>query len=65
MFTADNTTGYTTDQLDALNSALKLKLAGVEPNSDEWHQIETALFLPFYAGFCNKRTSNELSVVRQ
>ena len=48
MFTADNTTGYTTDQLDALNYALKLKLAGVEPNSDEWHQIEKALFLPFY-----------------
>ena len=48
MFTADNTTGYTTDQLDALNSALKLKLADVEPNSDEWHQIEKALFLPFY-----------------
>ena len=48
MFTADNTTGYTTDQLDVLNSALKLKLAGMDPNSDEWHQIEKALFLPFY-----------------
>jgi hypothetical protein len=42
MFTADNTTGYTSDQLDALNSELKLRLDGVEPNSDEWHQIEKA-----------------------
>ena len=48
MFTADNTTGYTTDQLDALNSALKLKLAGMDPNSDEWQKIKKALFLPFY-----------------
>ena len=42
MFTADNTTGYTGEQLDALNDELKLRLAGVEPNSDEWHQIEQA-----------------------
>jgi hypothetical protein len=40
MFTADNTTGYTGEQLDALNS--ELKLDGIEPNSDEWHQIEKA-----------------------
>lgn len=42
MFTSDNTDGYTLDQLAALNAELAAKLAGVERNSYEAHQIEKA-----------------------
>lgn len=44
MFTADNTTGYTQAELDALNAefAARLAAAGVEPGSDEAHEMEKA-----------------------
>lgn len=41
-FTTDNTTGYTTEQLAALNAELAQRLDGVERNSDEWIAIEQA-----------------------
>jgi hypothetical protein len=40
MFTAENTSGYTTAQLAALNAALAVRLIGIEPGSDEYRRIE-------------------------
>jgi hypothetical protein len=40
MFTMDSTEGYTQNQLDALNAELEIRLAGIEPHSDEWYRIE-------------------------
>lgn len=42
MFTFDNTTGYTSQQLDELNDELAQRLIGVEPYTDESYQIESA-----------------------
>ena len=42
MFTPENTDGYTAEQLAALNAELAERLAGVEPGSDLYYQIEHA-----------------------
>lgn len=49
MLTNDNTEGYTAEQLAALNVELAERLAGVEPSTDEYYQIEKA-FLDEVAG---------------
>ena len=43
MFTTDNTDGYTVKQLAEFNEELAQRLDGVEPGSDEAHQIAKAL----------------------
>ena len=43
MFTMNNTDGYTAQQLAAFNEELAQRLEGVEPGSDEAHQIAKAL----------------------
>jgi hypothetical protein len=37
MDTQDNTTGYTQEELDALNAELEGLLQGLEPYSDAWY----------------------------
>lgn len=41
-FTQDNTHGYTNRQLSSLNAELALRLAGIDPDSDEYRQTEAA-----------------------
>ena len=40
MFTLENTNGYTQAQLDKMNAELKEALKGVEPDSDNYKQME-------------------------
>lgn len=42
MFDQYNTTGYTNEQLAALNAELAARLAGLDPDSDEYQQAEKA-----------------------
>lgn len=42
MFTQQNTDGYTQEQIDKLNAELAERLAGLEPESDEYKQAEKA-----------------------
>lgn len=42
MFTTENTTGYTSEQLAALNAELAERLEGLEPGTDEYYQAEKA-----------------------
>lgn len=40
MFTTENTTGYTADQLAALNAERAERLAGLDADSDEYQQAD-------------------------
>lgn len=42
MFTLDNTTGYTAEQLAELNDELAERLAGLEQGTYEYYQAEKA-----------------------
>jgi hypothetical protein len=41
-FRADNTEGYTQDQIDAFNAELDARLEGIEAGTDEYYRVVKA-----------------------
>ncbi len=40
LFTIENTTGYTPQELDALNAEAQVHLQGIEPYTNEWYEAQ-------------------------